>query len=721
MNRLDNLTLGKKLLVPFVVVVIGFAAIFTVNTYFAGKSEERQNQLVDEGISVLNSIDKLTYNAVKNESAIFQVLVSQNAGKKKELQDGIDARTRETNQIYEQLNQAIADPEEKDLLQQAWAAREAYRQARVGFASRQSVSSAAMIEAFSSDVQPKQEVYLQKLNLLRDKVLARAAFLDQENDRMYRLETKIKIAVLLVVLAVVVVISWLIRRSLATPLADTRHAFVEMSKGNFAVGNEVRHISRRDEIGDMVRALQDMRSTLKDIFQRIIMAADQVASASENLSSTSHEAAQASNQVAEAVTDIAGGIDRQSAAMSESSHIVEQNSASLEEVAATANFVSASSAQMVEDANEGGRAAETAIRQMNSIQVAVDNLSVVINKLGEQSQSIGQIVNTIASISAQTNLLALNAAIEAARAGEQGRGFAVVAEEVRKLAEQSQEAAKQISTLIVEIQSDTDKAVSAMAAGAQEVKTGSEVVNSAGQKFRSIAEAINNVNQQMREISASVEEMASGSQRMVNSIKETESVSRGIAQQAQTVSAATEETSASMEEIASASRSLSAIAADMQEAVTSFAGSLLMNTSKQTEGQLKLTDDLRTGVSRMDGQHGKLIDYINQLYQALQKARQAGRGDEGLKKLVRDVAAYADEHLAQEEQLMRQHSYPGYDEQYKAHEYYRQRVRAALAQLNATPIEASESVYRFLNGWLVAHIANIDTKYGPFFKGRGVN
>ncbi|MCX7970693.1 MAG: bacteriohemerythrin [Negativicutes bacterium] len=522
-----------------------------------------------------------------------------------------------------------------------------------------------------------------------------------------------------IIVAVVLFSFWFCRR-LTGPIASTREVLVEMSKGNFAVGLPAAVFGRHDEVGDMARALNQLKTKLRDVFQRIIMAADQVSSASEGLSNASQEAAQASNQVAEAVTDIAGGIDRQSAAMSETSSIVEESSASLEEVAATANHVSASSAKMVEDANEGGKAAETAVRQMGNIQTAVNELAKVIDKLGNQSQSIGQIVNTIASIAAQTNLLALNAAIEAARAGEQGRGFAVVAEEVRKLAEQSQEAAKQISNLIVEIQSDTEKAVVAMNNGEQEVRTGSEVVNAAGEKFRLIAEAVAEVNGQMREISAAVEEMAAGSQRMVHAIRETDSVSKNIAQQAQTVSAATEETSASMEEIASSSRSLAGIAAEMQETVTSFAGTLLMSGAKQTEGQLRLTDDLKTGVSAMDGQHSKLIDYINELYHALQKAKRAGRADESLKKLVRDVASYADEHLADEEGLMRKYGYPAFDEQYKAHEYYRQRVRAALAQLNNSPIESAESVYRFLNGWLVAHIANMDTQYGSFFHSKGV-
>jgi methyl-accepting chemotaxis protein len=218
----------------------------------------------------------------------------------------------------------------------------------------------------------------------------------------------------------------------------------------------------------------------------------------------------------------------------------------------------------------GAKSAESVAVQMSSIEETVESSAEAVKKLGDRSQEIGQIIDTISGIANQTNLLALNAAIEAARAGENGKGFSVVAEEVRKLAEQSKDAAAKIGAMISEVQSETDKAVTAMNKGSQEVKIGAQVVENAGENFREITSLVNDVSSQSMEISAAIEEMSASSEQIATAVKNIDQVGKRAAGKTQTVSAATEEHSASIEEILAASQSLSNTAKTLHDAVEFF-------------------------------------------------------------------------------------------------------------------------------------------------------
>jgi methyl-accepting chemotaxis protein len=242
----------------------------------------------------------------------------------------------------------------------------------------------------------------------------------------------------------------------------------------------------------------------------------------------------------------------------------------INQILTSSKVVANTSAKAAESALQGSKAIDKAIDQMNSIERTVNSSAQVIDSLGARSNEISQIIDTISGIAAQTNLLALNAAIEAARAGEQGRGFAVVADEVRKLAEQSSEATKQISALIVEIQTDTQRAVAAMNKGTHEVSIGTDVVNTANQAFQEINDLVKTVSTQVQEISSEIQLTADGSNKIVEAVSEINGISETIVDQTQTVSAATEEQSASIEEIAASSQVLSNMALELEMSLKKF-------------------------------------------------------------------------------------------------------------------------------------------------------
>jgi methyl-accepting chemotaxis protein len=363
-------------------------------------------------------------------------------------------------------------------------------------------------------------------------------------------------------------IGYMLALAIATPLRDAVGRIQEVSNGNLTVS--LVKSKSVDEVGSLVAALNTMVVNLRMLVRNVSQSAESLASSSEQLMVGTEQSAQASNQVASSVSEVSQGSEKQVVKITDTFTVVEQMSQSIQNIAANANQATDLSLTANQAADNGTKVVNTVIAQMSSIEKSVSFSAEVVSKLGERSKDIGRIVETISGIAGQTNLLALNAAIEAARAGEQGRGFAVVAEEVRKLAEQSQEAAKEITSLVDEIQSDTENAVQAMNGGTQEVKVGADVVSNAGKTFQEISAIIRQVATQIQDISLAVQQVAGGSQQVVSSVKEIELVSKETANQTQIISAATEEQSASVQEIAASSQTLAKLAKELQNTIGSF-------------------------------------------------------------------------------------------------------------------------------------------------------
>ncbi|GMA99951.1 methyl-accepting chemotaxis protein [Pelosinus sp. IPA-1] len=368
----------------------------------------------------------------------------------------------------------------------------------------------------------------------------------------------------------------LISRRLTKPIIRLNQAIEKMAEGDLTSqvavigGATTQSVAGKDELDAMGIYFDTMVKKIRGLVQQIATSAEQVAASSEELTASAEQSSIAANQVAETITEVASGSASQMQAVDAATDVVEKMSASIQQVAAHSENVAATAEKTALAARNGGKAIEDTTKQMENIEKTVTNSAQVVEKLGDRSKEIGQIVDTIAGIAGQTNLLALNAAIEAARAGEQGRGFAVVAEEVRKLAEQSEDAAKHIAVLIGEIQGDTEIAVNVMSEGTKEVKRGSEVVHIAGKAFREILNLIEQVSDQIRDISAAIQQVAGGSEQIVSSIKEIDRISGATAGYTQTVSASTEEQSASMEEIAASSEALAKMSEELRSIIAQF-------------------------------------------------------------------------------------------------------------------------------------------------------
>ena len=381
-----------------------------------------------------------------------------------------------------------------------------------------------------------------------------------------------------------------------------------------------------DKLRATIESYEVARAGLADTVGQVKAAAEALASSSGQLNSAATQSAAASQQVAQTISQVAAGAGEQARAASRTSDASQNLTDIIERVGegAAATRMRVQEASRALDAttqavgramrdsadmaplNErvqtaltaGGLAVQESASGMTRIKNAVDATAERVAELGAKGDQIGAIVETIDDIAAQTNLLALNAAIEAARAGEQGKGFAVVADEVRKLAERSSRATKEIAALIGQVQSGTVAAVEAMKAGATEVETGAELAEQAAGALQEINEAAHARNIVLEDMLAAVLEIRSLSAEVVRaneniseiatdtndsaatmgsaaatvgqSVQAIAAISQENSASSEEVSAATEEMSAQAEEVVASAASLAEMAAALDELVARF-------------------------------------------------------------------------------------------------------------------------------------------------------
>jgi len=315
---------------------------------------------------------------------------------------------------------------------------------------------------------------------------------------------------------------------------------------------------------------EDMRAKITAMIRDIQTSSESVASASTQMASTSEEAGRAVGEIAHAVGDVAQGAERQVRTV-EDAKVMAQDVATASQLSAENAQETASAAQEARGyAEEGAAAVTQATEAMQAVKESSAEVSAAMRSLGDKSTHIGGIVATITGIAQQTNLLALNAAIEAARAGDQGRGFAVVAEEVRKLAEESQQAAANIGKLIQEIQKETSRAVEVVETGARRTEEGAATVEQARASFLRIGGSVEDMNGRVDQIAAAVQQIASSSQRMQDSMNDVAALAEQSSAATEEVSASTEETSASTQEIAASAQQLASTAEELERLVGQF-------------------------------------------------------------------------------------------------------------------------------------------------------
>ncbi|MBQ1855588.1 MAG: methyl-accepting chemotaxis protein [Anaerovibrio sp.] len=379
--------------------------------------------------------------------------------------------------------------------------------------------------------------------------------------------TSMAIATVILILIMGVVVTFAVRHTLS-PLKSVQSALEHVANGDLSIPDL--HIEGSDEIALLAHDTNSMKNAIRTLMSNIAHSAEQVAAASQELTATANQTGESIRVVANSAVKMAENNQDQVRELENTHDKVSNMNNDMTDLTNYSNDMKEAANDSLKGVANGQVTVRKAIDTMHNMSKQIDASSVIVEALGERSASIVQVIETISNIASQTNLLALNAAIEAARAGEAGRGFAVVAEEVRKLAEQSEIAAKSISDMITTIQSDTIKAVQAMKENNEGVQEGTKIVSEAGAAFDQISELITNMNTQIDVSLKAIEKTGIVCNDIRDIMDNVLQLGSRSANEAQGVSASTEEQAAMMDEIARASTSLAELSQSLQNNVTKF-------------------------------------------------------------------------------------------------------------------------------------------------------
>ena len=647
--------MGSSGLLLAMSVVIGLVAILGLSQV-ADKANESYTQAT-AAIQHLENANKTLVD--KARLVTYGVVVTNDAAEQTKVDTGIaadDKTIADDLSAYQKLELNAAEQATLAEFKDAQARYETAVQSLREMSRKGDTAGAAAAIPAAATIRTEMMAKIDALGKMADD---KAAALNSDVQGTYEFGRTLTIAVLLFSLLVGIGLAYYLSRvfvrnvtavqTTLTSMADNCASYLADGLAAFARNDltvQVRAATNpiesygADEIGQTAAVTNRMLGKLQETIDSyelaragLIGAIDEVRTASEAVSRTSRDltdaagqSGHASGQIAQTINQVAAGAGEQARAASDTSEAALELRSIIEEVSSgagktsrqvdvasmalgeMATAISSASTASDEVCEVAGRAASAAqhgreavretVVEMGRIRGTVVEASARVAELGSKSDQIGAIVEVIDDIAEQTNLLALNAAIEAARAGEQGKGFAVVADEVRKLAERSSRATKEIASLIDEVQRGTNDAVQAMTAGATEVERGSVLAENAGRSLEEISDAVEATQSAATRITSAVEAMSSASNGVVTAsdaiasiashtneaaermTTSAETVSRSVqaiaaiseenSASAEEVSAATEEMSAQAEEVVASSETLAEMARSLDSLVARF-------------------------------------------------------------------------------------------------------------------------------------------------------
>ncbi|MBP6673083.1 MAG: methyl-accepting chemotaxis protein [Bacteroidetes bacterium] len=532
-----DLKIGTKLITSFLFVALVGAFIGYQGIVSLKEADESDTILYERNTVPVSQIGTIAVSFQRMRCNMYEIVTAKNDAEIAELLKRITDRREEIGKLIAVLEGSIASDDVQKAFDTYLDARKEYLplvEDYVGHVKAGQLKDAEVL--LKGPLEKARKNYQASIESWTELLIARAKHRSEMNTENVSSATMFMLTIAGFGFAISVVLGFVIARIISGPVNEL---VANIANADL---NSRFNSTRKDEIGGLQKAFDGFVDQIKNTLVQVSESSAAVASASTEISSSTEQLAAGAQEQSSQSAEVAGAVE-------EMTKTIIENSRNASDTADTAKRAKAT-------AEKGGNVVRQTVEGMKDIAKVVNKSADTVKALGRSSDQIGEIISVIDDIADQTNLLALNAAIEAARAGEQGRGFAVVADEVRKLAERTTKATKEIASMIKQIQTDTKDAVFSMDEGTKKVNDGILLADQAGESLKEIMEISQLVTDKVAQIAAASEQQSSAS----------EQISKNV----EAISSVTQESASGTQQIARTAEDLNRLTENLQELLNKF-------------------------------------------------------------------------------------------------------------------------------------------------------